>query len=255
MQKKLDARLIVCLSCVCLTWPAQANGTENMTDSGASKRDRWSGFYLGIDGIHAKQSDAAECISGTWDCSGIPITNPMQKASGSGHGAHLGFNLKLQTHYVLGLEASVQRKPIDGAAMFPTVGQYKSSETTFDGLKTLRLRAGRELGDSLIYLTGGLAWSKLTTVFTNRYENGDIINFPNGYLSDSNSIRGHVAGIGLERAITKSLSWRSELSWIHFPAHAFDVSTQINGGLAQNWAYVKVNPNLRMAKLSISYRF
>jgi opacity protein-like surface antigen len=238
---------------VFLSISANANATE--TEVGISKKNNWSGVYIGLDGSHATQAEATECISGTWNCSGIPIANPMQKASGSTYGAHIGYNWKIQANYILGVEASVQRPHISGAAIFPTVGQYKSSETKYDSLKTLQLRAGRVLGDSLIYLSGGLAWTRLTTTFTNRYDNGDIINFPNGFLSASNSARGHVFGVGAEHALTESLSLSAEFSRMYFSSHQFDVSTQINGGVAQNWAYVKVNPNLNIAKLSVNYRY
>ncbi len=244
------AAIVLFFSGLAASLPAHATETQHAS----FKKTNWSGVYIGLNIGQGSQTHSTECISGTWDCSVLPISNPMQKASGNFYGGHIGYNWKIHANYILGIEANVFRPHINGAATFPTVGQYKSSETKYDTLKTLQLRLGRDFGESLIYLSGGLAWTKLETTFANRYNNGEIINDPNGFLSHRNTSRGHVLGIGAEHALNGSMSLSAELARARFPSHQFDISTQINGGIAQGWAFEKVNPGLTLFKIAVNYR-
>lgn len=251
MSKLNNAVMLLFFSHLAVSIPAQAAEAE----SGDLKKTNWSGMYIGLNLGHGSQLRATECISGTWDCNGIPIANPMQKASGDVYGGHIGYNWTIQKNYIIGFEANVFRPRISGAATFPTIGQYKSSETKYDTLKTLQLRVGRDFGETLVYLGGGLTRTKLETTFINRYDNGDVINYPNGYLSTRNAAKGHLLGIGAEHALTESISLSAELARVRFPSHEFDISTQINAGAAQNWAFEKVNPSLTLVKFAVNYRY
>lgn len=239
------------ITCIALfSIAAQAEG-----ELANSPKRGWDGWYIGLDASVANQTDAAECVSGTWNCKDIPINNPMQKAMGSTQGLHVGYNWEIEPTYIFGLELGVQKPSLNGSAVFPTDGQYKSAETTYESLQTAQMRLGREFDNNLLYVTGGVAWARLQTRFINRYNNGNIINDPNGYLENTTTTRGYIFGFGIEHAFTDNLSIGCELSQTYLQAIQFDVSTQINAGEAQNWIFEKVNPNLTLLKFAVNYRF
>lgn len=234
-----------------------ANGCLADTEvAGTTKRPSpWAGFYVGAEVGHAAQADAASCVGGTWNCQDLPITTAMQRAQGSTAGGHAGYNWHTASGYVWGVEGGVAGMDVDDTAIFPTVGQYKSSDTQYGSLKTALARLGREFPLGLVYLTAGVAWAQVSTTFINRYDNGNIINDPNGYLRVQQSLRGTVLGVGIERALNERWSVSVAYSRVKFRPYQFDISTQINGGLAQGWASVRVDPSLELFKVGLNYRF
>jgi len=174
----------------CRTWALMAplalvaNGclADGGVPADAKRASPWAGFYIGGNAGHARQTDAAMCVSGTWNCQDLPITTAMQQASGSTVGGHAGYNWHLASGYVWGVEGAVSGVDADATAVFPTVGQYKSSDTQYGSLKTAQALLGREFPVGLVYLSAGVAWAQVSSTFINRYDNGNIINDPNGYL-------------------------------------------------------------------------
>jgi len=64
-----------------------------------------------------------------------------------------------------------------------------------------------------------------------------------------------VLGVGIERALNERWSVNVSYSRVKFSAFQFDVSTQVNGGQAQGWAAVRVDPSLELFKVGVNYRF
>lgn len=234
-----------------------ANGclADTEVPTQAKRPSPWTGFYVGADVGQARQTHAASCVAGTWNCQDIPITTPMQRAEGRTVGGHAGYNWHLASGYMWGVEGGVSGMDADATAIFPTVGQYKSSETQYGSLKTAQARVGWTFPVGLVYLSAGVAWGKVSTTFINRYDNGNIINDPNGYLLVRQTLRGSVLGVGMERALSDRWSVNVSYSRVKFRPYQFDVSTQINGGLAQGWAAVRVDPSLHLVKVGVNYRF
>lgn len=156
---------------------------------------RWSGFYAGL--------QAGYGWGGT-DATSTTLTTNVQEAfsyntSGGVGGAHVGYNWQVN-NIVLGLETDLELSGIGGSSIGTLGGGHI---TNIDWLGSLRGRLGYAAGNTLFYLTGGLAyggvsvdrsWGAATTPF----------------VGASAWKTGWTAGAGIEHAFTPNLSLRLE---------------------------------------------
>ena len=169
----------------------------------------WGGFYIGanVAGMLA-QSSSLE-YGGPWDYSEYTIEDWAGAL-----GFQAGFNVQ-NGHSVLGVEADINVSSFDNEHRFDG-GDYRNA-AEWDWYATIRARAGLAAGNTLGYVTGGIA------IVNPDYAFGE----PTGsYVTSSPTEVGLVVGAGVEAAFTNRLSGRLEYLHIALPE---DLITDFDG--------------------------
>jgi outer membrane immunogenic protein len=119
----------------------------------------WSGFYVGVQGGYGWGK------SRHIDVGGGPAITDRFRIDGWLGGPTLGFNWQFASPFVVGVEADFSWSGIEGAAKGLS-GNFGCSLdpgclTDVKWVGTARVRAGVTAGQSLGYVTGGLAYGKI----------------------------------------------------------------------------------------------
>lgn len=191
----------------------------------------WSGFYAGINGGGAWSDSVDQLAYAPDSFGGI-------SPSGLFGGGQMGYNWQGMWHprLVLGVEADIQGGGIGDQAIDPAGNLYKSE---LDYFGTVRGRAGYEVNNSLVYVTGGFAYGGVRN-----QANGINGNFPGGadYVKDTTAT-GYVVGAGVEFRLTPALSGKLEYQYIDLGKNdPFDIVSGTgtfsqNGGTVREDAY------------------
>lgn len=173
---------------------------------------RWSGFYAGLQaGYVWGDSNASLTTLAPFAVEGFGYST-----SGAVGGLHAGFNWQ-SGNFVLGLETDLELSGIDGSGRGTLGGGHA---TSIDWMGSLRARAGFTMGNTLLYLTGGLAY-------------GDVsVERSSGVLAASLTGKsdwqtGWTLGGGIEHAFTPNISARIEYRYTDLGTTNF---TSILGG-------------------------
>lgn len=184
----------------------------------------WSGFYAGLHAGSVMSQGGVELADSFGFLIPLDISNglffreqsDLQSAFGAGMTA--GYNQQYGG-FVFGVEGDItftsldanhHLERIDPNPIFPFFGQNVISDykTNFEDLYTLRLRAGKTFGNTLLYATGGLAAADVTNSFS--------IAIPGiGYQSPadwrhSGTAWGYAVGGGVEHKLSESISVKAE---------------------------------------------
>lgn len=210
---------------------------------------------------------------------GLP-TNQSFDTEGAIYGLSLGFN-KQFNRIVLGIEADFSGSNADGEKTstlpiysYPPFGDdyvagsaSTTSSSEMDWFSTARIRAGfLATPSTLLYVTGGAAWAKAkASVRTVGQHTIGGSYFPNQHdqfdakSSDSETLSGWAAGIGIEHKITQNWSFKGE--WIHYDLGDIKVTNTIydNGSTSNGLDYTSKTNKFEFEgdalKLGINYAF
>ncbi len=157
---------------------------------------RWTGFYAGLQAGYGW---------GTTDAVSTTISSGVQQGfsyatSGAVGGAHAGYNWQLNNNLVLGLETDIELSGIGGSGIGTMGGGHI---TNIDWLGSFRARAGYAAGNTLLYLTGGLAYGGVSV---DRSAGAGFT----PVIGDSGWKTGWTLGAGIEHAFTSNISARLE---------------------------------------------
>ena len=154
----------------------------------------WSGFYLGGD-IGYGEANFKGCI----ECEEASIADAAQlDLNGIAGGVHAGFNHQMDNNLVLGIEADVMFTDWNDNA--GTTDVDDSQKGKVDLLGSVRGRLGLAMDRTLIYATGGVAFSdaEWTSIRSSDTDTAKL-----------NGIGGVVGG-GAEFMLTDNISLRGE---------------------------------------------
>jgi outer membrane immunogenic protein len=151
----------------------------------------WQGLYLGGN------------LGYQWG----KVSNAPNHPDGFLGGVQLGYNWQ-SGQIVYGLETDVQLSGADD-----TVGTTKFSSTWFG---TLRGRGGFAMNNVLLYGTAGLAYGGLR---------GEVI----GGVSESKTLGGWTAGVGLEIGLTAAWTARAEYLYVDLSGRGYAATGLSNG--------------------------
>jgi opacity protein-like surface antigen len=211
MRKYLSTLLFV----VCGATAAQAERPFN-----------WTGFYVGAHGGYA---------GSTIDPLGPepPAGAPSQKVEGGIVGLQVGAQYQWSGGVVTGVEAD-----ISFAQLKETVrdGNYLTQTGTIERFGTVRGRLGYAMGRFMPYVTGGLAWDRLTenqicpdpASVQFGHCRPDLGNAPYN-LSQSKTNYGWAYGIGFEYAVSSHWSVRLEAMRLEFDTEEYNLGAMANG--------------------------
>lgn len=171
-------------------------------------------------------------------------------------GFHAGYQYQLPSNIILGVEADIAGGNLGGwtsvgitetstyVAALQNSGKLESdTRYAWDSMMTLRGKLGYSLGQSLIYGTGGIAWLRETDK-RNQYRSGGggdrgINNIVEHYFEEKvrHNRQGWIAGFGLERALGRNWSLRTEYSYARFGQKDFAFDNA-RAGISQQWSSV-----------------
>ena len=173
----------------------------------------WSGVYVGVHGGHAWASSDTTAIGSQIQTIVTNLNDPdAYDASPSGlfGGVQVGANAQMD-NIVFGLEANVSYGDISETIADPATSTPgpQTITTEIDWHGSVRGRIGLDAGGTLFYGTGGVAWAHATTSITEGIPTD----------SESSTLTGWVAGLGLEHMVSEKVSFRGEYLYTDFATH------------------------------------
>jgi outer membrane immunogenic protein len=183
----------------------------------------WTGFYAGAQaGYGWGQSEHFDLAFSYGDLS----------ISGAAFGGTMGFNWQVSPVWLFGVEADFSWSNIKGTENdLPAC----SCITDVDWFGTARARAGVVNGQSLFYVTGGVAYAKIYS-FSNLPDNGTV------------KRAGWTAGAGMEHAFASNWSAKLEYLYADFGHYTYDnVPAVDNYSAKTHFHFVRFGVNYRFA--------
>ncbi|MBN9276517.1 MAG: porin family protein [Hyphomicrobium sp.] len=247
-----------------------AAGVWGATSIQASAAERdWSGFYVGPN-LGAAWSDVRKSLRTPIGDGNPPYFYPADaeaiNAAGSIRWRHRELSIGGQAGYsvqfgnlLLGAEIDIGRLGFKGQAsstqMLPSAASNFTTETTVkaNNLATLRARLGYAAGGGLLYVTGGLAYSKVsfnqTTVLASLPTNDDA--------SETSHRIGWTVGAGAEFALDRN--WTIKAEYLYADLGSFRTTTYPDtpwdgGGQSIPFAH-SVDLTTQIARLGLNYKF
>lgn len=206
----------------------------------------WNGFYIGLNAGGAfGDTDWTNVSNGTGGATTIdfdPGETISQSVDGVVAGGQIGYNYQM-SNWLFGIELTGETLDYDETTVNnngdPT--EFVSSEINW--LATASLRAGWTWDDSVVYLKGGYAMSKVNT---------DHVDPPGGatrYSTDEDH-GGWIAGAGVEHQIGDNVSLGLEYNYI-------DLGNQDHTGVATGTGTVvnDIDVTLQTVTARLSYHF
>jgi outer membrane immunogenic protein len=168
----------------------------------------WTGVYIGING-----GFGGDKVRYPFSAPTIPVTGEASvTSSGFFAGGQIGYNYQWANNWVVGLEADIQWSNIESelAASAATPGGALSlnAGTELKWYGTVRGRFGYAWDRLFLYGTGGFAYGSTTTTLNASGFGGDVA------FSHDNTKVGWTAGGGLEYAITRNVSFKTEYLYL-----------------------------------------
>lgn len=184
----------------------------------------WTGFYVGATAGYG------------WGDLGRVGNATYEKPSGFIGGITAGYNHQFD-RFVIGIEGDLSWNNMDSskreiiAIGTPAVDETVVNSASVDMFSTVRLRAGFALDRALVFATAGYAGASLETKYSN------LTAGVSG--SSSNWRHGWVVGGGIEYAITRNLSIKSEYLYFSlgsassFPGTPYVSRAELSGSIVR----------------------
>jgi outer membrane immunogenic protein len=212
----------------------------------------WSGLYVGVHGGFGgdkftypfNYSDPPDFVSGSLSLN----------SSGFYGGGQIGYNWQFSPNWVAGLEADINASGIEGKisgnAIYdfgPSGSVSGSAGSKVDYFGTVRGRVGWTNGPLLLYATGGFAYGDVTSSI-NGTASGSLSGTFN--VSQTNHHAGWTIGGGVEYALTRNLSLKTEYKWVDLGTKNL-ISTPLLGGTAS----LDETTRFHTIEVGLNYRF
>ena len=159
-------------------------------------------------------------------------------------GAQIGYNLQ-KGCTVFGIEADWNWADLSAnTRLFPLSGLNDSLRTRIENFGTIRTRTGIVVDQLLLFVTGGVAWTE-----TRDSVNRAVLLTTERFSSDDTRW-GWTAGFGTELALSKNLSFKSEIIYMNFDDKNYTVFTNGGGRFA-----FKIDDSIWVGRVGVNYRF
>lgn len=207
----------------------------------------WTGAYVGA---HAGLMTGNTQGGPDLNCGGAPLCQFIQGAlstdydmNGALFGGHIGYNYQSGSA-VIGIEASYSGSNAQGDGSL-LLG-FLNSRRELDWLATVTGRLGYAMGQSLIYVKGGVAWGDLQT---------DVTLGTVNILSGGETHVGWTAGLGFEHALTNNVTVRIEYAHIDLDTEGH--ALRLNPAIAPIGVIgtTQVEAEFDTLTLGVSYKF
>lgn len=173
----------------------------------------WSGFYAGLHLGHGWNRAGSYYDYTSAAFAPGSFQDVQSSLNGISGGVQFGHTWA-EDNLIYGVEADFT---LSGASLQandtdPGIGAW-TIENTLNGTATVRARIGYDFGNTVGYATAGLAAASLTTRQSLSIGGGGG---PDPFQSDTNIHLGYALGVGLEHAISDTLSLRGEYMYLDF---------------------------------------
>jgi outer membrane immunogenic protein len=202
----------------------------------------WSGFYLGgYYGNSLSQSNAPPFINSNAAAGSVDLNT-----TGWGGGITAGYNLQLSPLWLVGVEGDFGY--FGGGQLFREFNFDPDFGEKNRWYATLRGRVGYVTGPSLIYLTGGVGFVRVTDTFGG----STLPPFTPAAISSSTTTTGGVFGAGIETKLSRNWSVKSEYLYIDGGSdHGFLSNPFGNAPVIPT----KFSHSFQIFKTGLNYRF
>jgi outer membrane immunogenic protein len=175
----------------------------------------WAGFYIGVNGGIARQNYS------------IAANDEGSTVSGSGTGGivggQIGYNWQ-QRYWVYGVEVDEDWANLSNNQITGESGFQAATTSKVESLGSARLRTGLAIEDTLVYVTGGVAWGHVKNGWGAGYT------VPEGVCCDvfsSQTRVGWVTGVGVEHMFDQH--WSARLEGLYYDLGRNTVNATIDG--------------------------
>lgn len=198
----------------------------------------WTGFYIGAQGGWAWGEADSDFDN---DAPGVSL-------DGDSHviGGHLGYNFQ-SGNWVFGIEGDIENTDLDSSDDSGAIIGFDSHASfSIDWLASIRGRLGYAFDRSLIYVTGGAAFTDID------FEGGPVGGPIN---SNSESVTGWTIGAGWEYALGRGLTGSNELTArIEYRFISFE---DASGDLAPDFPDVDqdIDLDIHAIRVGLTYKF
>jgi outer membrane immunogenic protein len=212
----------------------------------------WSGFYIG----GTVGGGIASLPVHDQDCFICTLPSEDFKKAGFVGGGHIGYNWQVGPSFLLGVEADINWggfKAKDTTCFGTCFDDRFSTSSKIDYFGTIRGRAGLISGNALAYVTGGAAYARIKSSFTET-ENSDGSVFLESFASDDSTHWGIAAGAGVEYMAGTNWVFRAEYLYLDFLKKNFEI---IRLGLEEGPSGFRLgkSADMHIARIGLSYKF
>lgn len=225
----------------------------------------WNGAYVGVQGGYTHARSATDVsLGGQWSTESASLRNFVATNAGARQrdddvniGAQIGYNYQ-SGDVVLGLEGeftflnggkSETRGPLTAA---PSLTYTFTNTVDPKHMFALKGRAGVSLGKTLVYASGGWAWTRATLGLGIR-SNGNYLK--SGAID--RTLDGFIVGGGVEHKLSDNLSARLSYDYTKQGKEAYSTA-YLPGSAFTSPAYtesVQQNLRLHLVRVGVNYRF
>jgi outer membrane immunogenic protein len=199
----------------------------------------FQGFYVGGQGGYAQYTAHQNDLDGFFtDNSGWTAT--QNKFTG---GVQVGYNFQRSCGTLFGVEADWSWANLDATILDNPNGGgtgFSGMTSSITSYGTLRTRTGLVIDNLLLYATGGLALASIEFKGTDTFTP----------FSFSDTRWGWTAGFGTELALSRNLSFKSEIVYMNFDDKNYTVFTNGGGRFA-----FKIDDSIWVGRVGLNYRF
>lgn len=199
--------------------------------------DEWSGPYVGLQAGYI-WGDAD--TSSYWDDGSEAFTINGFDVDGFTGGIFAGYNWRLNNDVILGLEGEANYVSADDDIAFGDQEEGWGAKVKQDWDASLRLRAGKLIGDYLPYITGGIAWAGMKVDGWTSWGSED-------HYDDT--LAGWTIGAGLEKKINENLHARIQYRYTDYGDDTWELDP------SNDPVTGKIDYNAHMLMVGLSYRF
>jgi outer membrane immunogenic protein len=220
----------------------------------------WTGFYFGahVGGAWGTTESAATSASAcaqidgfcapVFAASGFSVPISQTQTNGFLGGVQGGYNWQLAPWAVIGVEAQFSWTDLKGTSPCLLV---LGCSTEHDWITTLALRWGVTYDRLLLYVKGGVAWSKVTYS-----ANLNLDGLINASTSVSDTRTGPMFGAGLEYAFWGNWSAKIEYNYIDFRSKDYNFPLSIGNDPPFNINIgTSIHERVHLIKAGLNYRF
>lgn len=205
----------------------------------------WTGCYVGGSAGYNQHRTKWTDIDEYWLIGGPPNTTAKVNSTGAIFGLDAGCNLQTGS-FVLGVETDISWSTAQKTVTLPLPSDptwlaYLNTKASWIG--TTRLRAGFALDRTLIYATGGLAYSKSRAHWTENAHPGAVNEWD---LKDWRW--GYAIGGGIEYAVSNSWTVRAEALYLQYGS---DLADPVSGSRFQ----MRTKSSDLIARVGLNYLF
>jgi len=231
----------------------------------------WSGLYVGVTG--GGQSfgvDGSNDLDCTTACSYFNAVNtpPFQDApsfsssdAGSAFGVEAGWNAPMGSGMMWGIEGDISSSDFSSSETHgiayvsaPANGLVYTNDLEADWSATIRLRAGLTAGNTLFYVTGGVAFADVTLKTDISEQVAGVVNCGicrTGSAEQSDTLTGWTLGAGAEWAWDPNWSIKFEYLYEDFGS----ISTDVDSGYNTDSFHTSADVNANVVRIGINYGF